>query len=101
MDIQPSGPLNEYYQFEAKEQATYILFNDEVDVVFSEITAEDDTQFKQYLTQIIDSKILNGELLFESFVITEIEMDKALARLYNDDEVEWGKAKLSYKKSDL
>ena len=46
MDSNPSGPLDEYYPFEEKDRATYMLFNP--DDLFVERNAEESI-FKQFV----------------------------------------------------
>ena len=58
LDSNPSGPLDDYYPFDENDQATYLIFNE--DEAFDSITRIEDSKFKDYITQIIGSKIKEG-----------------------------------------
>ena len=51
MDLNPSGTLTQYYPFEEDDQASYMLFNTNSD---GEADYGKDSQFRQFLTQIIE-----------------------------------------------
>ena len=68
-----------------------MLFNNLEEEDYHNITADDDSQFMKFLNQIIEKRIRRDSLPFTSFKITAIEFETAIARLYNDQSVEWGK----------
>ena len=51
MDMQPSGPLVDYYPFDALEQASYLLFNS--DEAFESIDDIEDSKLLDYITAIV------------------------------------------------
>jgi len=45
MDIDPSGPLDDYFPFDEQERATYLMFNS--DQAFESITEIEESQFNE------------------------------------------------------
>jgi len=45
MDIDPSGPLDDYFPFDDQERATYLMFNS--DQAFESITEIEESQFNE------------------------------------------------------
>ena len=90
LDINPSGSLDSYYVFELKDKATYMLYNEREDEKIDEMDASDDTQFMQFLNQVINEKV-RDESYFDGYKITGIKTYSAIARLYDNEQVKWGK----------
>ena len=77
-----------------------MLFNTSEDNDYHDTVAGDGSQFELYLTQIVNDKINDGSMAYDSFEIIDIEVKTAQARLYNDDTVEWGKVVFSFYKDN-
>ena len=88
LDMNPSGPLQNYYPFSETEYATYLLFNN--DAEFDSITDIGDSKFRDYIETIIGAKVKDFRN-YDTFEITELLAWSKQARIYNNEELTWGK----------
>ena len=92
MDVDPSGPLDDYYPFDEVEQPQYLLFNN--DEEFDSIVNIEESVFKVFVEQIISNTVKNLPK-FDKFEITELEAWSKVARIYNGNYVTWGKVEFT------
>lgn len=96
VDLDPSGPLNEYLAPQNDKYATYLMFNN--DAAFDTISDVESSEFKQFVQRIVGESIREaGD--WESVEIKQIEAQAKRARIYDKKHVTWGAVDFSMKQS--
>ena len=90
MDMNPSGPLSDYFAFKESDKATYLLFNN--DDAFDTITNVEESQFKSFIESVVGSRLSESEK-FDRAKVTELDAWAKRARLYDNKHVTWGLVK--------
>ena len=87
MDMNPSGPLSDYFAFKESDKATYLLFNN--DEAFDTIVDVKDSKFKSFIESVVGSRLKKNEN-FDHVKVNELDAWAKRARLYDNKHVTWG-----------
>lgn len=105
MDIEPSGPLSNYFQYDEVDEATYLFFQG--DDVYKEAFDQyldmefniEESILKEVISQVIGSK-LKDKTRFDHFEVTELTVRRKRTRIYDVVHLIWGQVNFTLSSED-
>lgn len=92
LDIDPSGPLNDYFVIKNDKYATYMMFNsdEKYDTITDlEVTDLKDSEFKIFSEKIVGNRVkMAGD--WDTVKVESLLAWSKRARLYDNEHLIWG-----------